>query len=188
MRSKKVFAIILFVLAGVVLVLGIIQLALFLPPQLAMLNDARMQGAADEQQISEYVRQTLMPQVLLYVMLAFGFCATLSGIGLISLQLGAKAFGTPQPQDDSDAVQLEQPDEEKTASAKIEAKVASDKVEEGKAASAKAEEEKAASDKADKAKDSSEDSKKAKDEDKHQEADAEEKASKKKSKKASVQV
>ena len=89
MQQKKSVAILLFVLAGLIVLLGIIQLALFMPPQLTMLNDANAQGV-DPQQVSGYFWQQLMPQILLYVIVTIGFAGTLVGGGLISLQLGRK--------------------------------------------------------------------------------------------------
>jgi len=123
MQQKKSVAILLFVLAGLIVLLGIIQLALFMPPQLTMLNDANAQGV-DPQQVSGYFWQQLMPQILLYVIVTIGFAGTLVGGGLISLQLGRKpspdvseptnddlgAFPSPQPQQPASPSSVAQPE------------------------------------------------------------------------------
>ncbi|MCL1918161.1 MAG: hypothetical protein FWG14_07585 [Peptococcaceae bacterium] len=84
MYNKKVIPLIIFSLAGLVLILGIIQLALFLAPQLDSISQARAQGV-EEQQITDYYRTQLAPQSLSHVINILGFVLVLTAIGLVSL-------------------------------------------------------------------------------------------------------
>jgi|GEM_PF-4079741 len=82
MQSKRVFAIVFFVLALIFLVLGIAQIVLFVSPQTTMLAGASAQGATSEE-ISAYIWEQLLPQVFSFVINSFGITAILAGIGLL---------------------------------------------------------------------------------------------------------
>ena len=86
MQAKKIFPIVIFVLAGLLLVVGIMQLVLFLSPQMAAIESARQQGAAEEM-ISSFFWQQLMPQVLVIAVTSIGIAAILATCGLLSLQM-----------------------------------------------------------------------------------------------------
>ncbi|MCL2889136.1 MAG: hypothetical protein FWE65_01800 [Eggerthellaceae bacterium] len=90
MQSKKLIPIIIFSFAGILLIIGFIQIMLFATPQFDMLNDARLQGVP-ENQISQYVSQQLMPQLLAYITVSLGITTLLVSCGLISLQIAAKS-------------------------------------------------------------------------------------------------
>jgi len=89
MQSKKLIPIIIFSFAGILLLIGFIQIMLFATPQFDMLNDARVQGVP-ENQISQYISQQLMPQLLAYLTVSLGVTTLLVSCGLISLQIAAK--------------------------------------------------------------------------------------------------
>ena len=97
MRSKKVFAMVIFGMAAVVVVFGIVQLYMYLSPILSMLNEARMQGAT-EQQISEYFSLQVMPKVMTDCATTFGIALVLAASGLISLQLSDNSLLLTQGQ------------------------------------------------------------------------------------------
>ncbi|MDR2721550.1 MAG: hypothetical protein LBB35_01610, partial [Coriobacteriaceae bacterium] len=92
MHAKKTFSIIIFILAGIVLAIGITQIALLLGPYITMLSEARTLQGATNAQINEYILQQLLPQVLTYVVVSFGATAILVACGLISLQI-SNGFG-----------------------------------------------------------------------------------------------
>ncbi|MCL2826657.1 MAG: hypothetical protein FWD72_04550 [Eggerthellaceae bacterium] len=91
MHAKKVASIVFFVLAGIVLVLGIIQLVLFIPPQLSMLASATSQGAT-QQQVSDYFQQTFLPQVISYAITTLGFASAIAA-GATMLLLSSRKHG-----------------------------------------------------------------------------------------------
>lgn len=92
MKKKNVIVpIIIFTFAGLLVVLGIIQLNLFITPQLEMLREAAEQGVAKEQ-IDEYYRQHYWPEVINYVINAFGMAAILVASGFIYLKIGAVKY------------------------------------------------------------------------------------------------
>ena len=80
--KKNAIPITILGLSGIILVLGIWQLVLYIPPQLDMLADATTQGATAEQ-ISDYFWQELMPQVLSYVITFLGFASVLFAAGML---------------------------------------------------------------------------------------------------------
>lgn len=79
-KKKNLVSVVAFVFAGMILLLAILQLVLYIPAQLQMLDDATLQGATEEQ-ITGYFWQQFMPQVLSYVITAVGFIGVLSVIG-----------------------------------------------------------------------------------------------------------
>lgn len=85
--KKNAIPIIILGLSGIVLILGIWQLVLYIPPQLDMLADATTQGATAEQ-ISDYFWQELMPQVLSYVITILGFASVLFAVGMLHRKHG----------------------------------------------------------------------------------------------------
>lgn len=80
-KKKNLVPIVAFALAGMILLLAILQVSLYIPAQLQMLDDATLQGATEEQ-IAEYFWQQLMPQVLSYIIPALGFIGVLSVAGM----------------------------------------------------------------------------------------------------------
>ncbi len=83
MKSKKsAIPGVLYVLSGIVLILGIVQLALYMRPQLTLISDAAAQGATPEQ-ISEYYWQQFMPQLLYYITIYVGITAVLFACGAV---------------------------------------------------------------------------------------------------------
>lgn len=87
MKKKKYpIPIILFILAAIIVILGIVQLALYISPQLTMLEEAAAQGATSEQ-ISEYYWQQLIPQIVTYVITSLGIAALLFSSGAIYQEL-----------------------------------------------------------------------------------------------------
>ncbi|MCL1890638.1 MAG: hypothetical protein FWG00_01205 [Coriobacteriia bacterium] len=89
MELKKIVPVIIFALASVVLILGIAQISLFSSAELSMLDDARLQGAPEED-VDKYYIEQYVPKLLTAIIMCLGFVATLVSAGLISLQLGRK--------------------------------------------------------------------------------------------------
>lgn len=85
MQAKKTVPVIIFTLAAVVLLIGIVQLILVIPPQINMLNNAWIQGSSNTD-ISNYIWQQLIPQIFSYVITSFGITFVLIACGLISWQ------------------------------------------------------------------------------------------------------
>lgn len=85
-KKKHPIPIILFILAAIIVILGIVQLALYISPQLTMLEEAAAQGATSEQ-ISEYYWQQLIPQIVTYVITSLGIAALLFSSGVIYQEL-----------------------------------------------------------------------------------------------------
>lgn len=85
-KKKHPIPIILFILAAIIVILGIVQLALYISPQLTMLEEAAAQGATSEQ-ISEYYWQQLIPQIVTYVITSLGIAALLFSSGAIYQEL-----------------------------------------------------------------------------------------------------
>ena len=86
MQAKRVIPIVIFALSAVLVVVGIIQVVLFMSPQLEAIESARQQGAAEEM-ISAFFWQQLIPQILVIAVTSFGIALVLAACGLISLQL-----------------------------------------------------------------------------------------------------
>jgi len=89
--KKKAIPIIILGLSGIILILGILQLVLYIPSQLDMLADATTQGVTAEQ-ISDYYWQQFMPQVLSYVITILGFASVLFAIGMLYLKHGSSTI------------------------------------------------------------------------------------------------
>lgn len=87
--KKRIVPIIIFAFSILIFAIGIWQLVLFIPPQLDMLDQATLQGAAEEE-ISDYYRQQFLPQVLTYVITSIGMAAILSSIGMLYIKLNSK--------------------------------------------------------------------------------------------------
>lgn len=85
-KKKQIISIILFILAAIIAILGIVQLALYIPSQLTMVKEAAEQGATTEI-ISEYYLQQFIPQIITYVIAAFGVAALLFAAGVIYQKL-----------------------------------------------------------------------------------------------------
>ncbi|MDU4890335.1 MAG: hypothetical protein E6344_11050 [Clostridium sp.] len=85
-KKKHPIPIILFILAAIIVILGIVQLALYISPQLTMLEEAAAQGATSEQ-ISEYYWQQLISQIVTYVITSLGIAALLFSSGAIYQEL-----------------------------------------------------------------------------------------------------
>ena len=85
-KKKHPIPIILFILAAIIVILGIVQLALYISPQLTMLEEAAAQGATAEQ-ISEYYWQQLIPQIVTYIITSLGIAALLFSSGVIYQKL-----------------------------------------------------------------------------------------------------
>lgn len=85
-KKKHPIPIILFILAAIIVIWGIVQLALYISPQLTMLEEAAAQGATSEQ-ISEYYWQQLIPQIVTYVITSLGIAALLFSSGAIYQEL-----------------------------------------------------------------------------------------------------
>ncbi|MCL2322530.1 MAG: hypothetical protein FWC47_10580 [Oscillospiraceae bacterium] len=85
MKKKSFISYIIFTLAVIILVLGIIQLIIYIPPQIDMINSARTQGTTD-QDISDYIWQQLVPQIISYVITFLGFASILLASGMILLR------------------------------------------------------------------------------------------------------
>jgi hypothetical protein len=87
MKPKpQIISIIIFFISAIILALGIAQLILYIPPQLEMLRDAELQGATAEQ-VSDYVWQQFLPQIIAYAISSLGMAATLYASGMIYLKL-----------------------------------------------------------------------------------------------------
>jgi len=96
--KKSIFVpVIIFALAGIMLTLGIVQLSMYISPQIEMINtavkDAEANPMVDEeqmkdlqQQISDFVSQTMVPQILQYVIVFLGFVFVLAVAGMRSVQ------------------------------------------------------------------------------------------------------
>ena len=102
MKKKRFASVLLLTLAGLVLLMGIWQLLLFVPPQMEMLADAASQGATDEQ-ISDYCWQQLLPDLLGYLMTALSLPGVLFAAGVLLWRTGAgrapveEVFSAPPP-------------------------------------------------------------------------------------------
>jgi len=80
--KKRLFSYIIFFLAGLILILGIIQLILYISPQLELITSARLQETP-EQDISNYFWQKLMPEIISYIIIFIGFVSVLFVSGMI---------------------------------------------------------------------------------------------------------
>ena len=117
MKNKKTISIVIFALAALMFILGVVQLALYLPGQLKMLADAKAQGA-DAQQVSDYVKNTFIPQIITYVITFIGFTSVLVASGLLSLGLmKAKKAKTADDSEENEDSQEEQTVESNDVSA-----------------------------------------------------------------------
>lgn len=85
-NQKQLIPIILFVLAAIIAILGIVQLALYIPQEINMVKEAALQGATSEQ-ISEYYLQQFIPQIITYVITSFGIASLLFASGSIYRRL-----------------------------------------------------------------------------------------------------
>ena len=85
-NQKQLIPIILFVLAGIIFILGIVQLALYIPQEINMVKDAVLQGATSEQ-ISEYYLQQFIPQIITFVITSLGIASLLFASGCIYKKL-----------------------------------------------------------------------------------------------------
>lgn len=85
-KKKQIIPTILFILAAIIAILGILQLALYISPQLTMVKEAAAQGATTEQ-ISEYYWQQLIPQIITYLITSLGIAALLFSSGVIYRKL-----------------------------------------------------------------------------------------------------
>ncbi|MGL4820084.1 MAG: hypothetical protein ACRC5C_08895 [Bacilli bacterium] len=88
---------IIYAIASVLLITGIALLALYIPAQMQIINDASTQGATAEQ-ISDYVWKQMMPQLLMYVLLIIGFSSTLAVGGIIIGKLDQLFVSQPTTQ------------------------------------------------------------------------------------------
>jgi hypothetical protein len=107
-KKKNAIPIIILGLSGIILILGIWQLVLYIPPQLEMLADATTQGATAEQ-ISDYFWQDLMPQVLNYVITILGFVSVLFAAGMLYRKHGTSKItmnSTPNQNINSKAIEV----------------------------------------------------------------------------------
>ena len=86
--KKKLFSYIIFSLAGLILILGIIHLIMYISPQLEMINTARLEGTTTEENISNYFWKELVPQVISYIIIFVGFVSVLLASGMICIKLG----------------------------------------------------------------------------------------------------
>lgn len=87
MKPKpQIIPIIIFCISAIILMLGIAQLILYIPLQIEMLKDAELQGATAEQ-VSDYVWQQFLPQIIAYVISPLGMAAILYASGMIYLKL-----------------------------------------------------------------------------------------------------
>lgn len=85
-RKPQIIPIIIFCISAIILMLGIAQLVLYIPPQIEMLKDAELEGATAEQ-VSDYVWQQFLPQIIAYAILPLGMAAILYASGMIYLKL-----------------------------------------------------------------------------------------------------
>ena len=94
--KKKIFPIIIFAFAALVLIIGIAQLVLFTDPQMKMLKDALDQGYPQEE-IDNYYWQQFMPQALPYLTDALFYTGVLAALGMLLLKRCCKNQSEPQP-------------------------------------------------------------------------------------------
>lgn len=80
MQTKKRFQLTLWIVAGLILFIGIIQVLSFLPGQLELMQQAEAQGVP-AQQISTYFRQQVLPQFLSYLLFPLSFISILALLG-----------------------------------------------------------------------------------------------------------
>ena len=82
MERQKRFKLALWIVSGLILLMGIIQIFSFLPGQLETMQQAEAQGIA-AQQISKFFWQQVIPQLLSYVMSTVAFIDVLLFIGML---------------------------------------------------------------------------------------------------------
>lgn len=82
MQTQKRFKLSLWIVSGLILLIGIIQIFSFLPGQLEAMKQAAAQGVAT-QQISNFFWQQVIPQLLSYVMSTVAFIGILFSIGML---------------------------------------------------------------------------------------------------------
>lgn len=82
MQTQKRFKLSLWIVSGLILLIGIIQIFSFLPGQLEAMKQAAAQGVA-AQQISNFFWQQVIPQLLSYVMSTVAFIGILFSIGML---------------------------------------------------------------------------------------------------------
>lgn len=82
MQTQKRFKLSLWIVSGLILLIGIIQIFSFLPGQLEAMKQAAAQGVAT-QQISNFFWQQVIPQLLSHVMSTVAFIGILFSIGML---------------------------------------------------------------------------------------------------------
>ena len=82
MERQKRFKLALWIVSGLILLMGIIQIFSFLPGQLETMQQAEAQGIS-AQQISKFFWQQVIPQLLSYVMSTVAFIGVLLFIGML---------------------------------------------------------------------------------------------------------
>lgn len=82
MQTQKRFKLSLWIVSGLILLIGIIQIFSFLPGQLEAMKQAAAQGVAT-QQISNFFWQQVIPQLLSYVMSTVAFIGILFSISML---------------------------------------------------------------------------------------------------------
>lgn len=82
MQTQKRFKLSLWIVSGLILLIGIIQIFSFLPGQLEAMKQAATQGVAG-QQISNFFWQQVIPQLLSYVMSTVAFIGILFSISML---------------------------------------------------------------------------------------------------------
>lgn len=75
------------VVAGAILLIGILQMLLFIPSQITAIIDATAQGVSSKE-ISNYILQQMVPQILSYVILTLGFSFSILALRNICVKLG----------------------------------------------------------------------------------------------------
>lgn len=94
MQRRKRFKLAFWMVAGVVLLLGIVQCVSFLPGQLETMKQAEAQGVA-AQQISDFFWQRVIPQLLSYVMTTVAFTGILFFMGVLYEKLDSMVVQNP---------------------------------------------------------------------------------------------
>lgn len=91
MKTQKHFKWVLWIVSGLILLIGIIQIFSFMPGQLEAMKQAAEQGVA-AQQISKFFWQQVIPQLLSYVMCTVAFTGILLSIGVIYEKINCPAI------------------------------------------------------------------------------------------------
>lgn len=105
MKTRKGFKLALWIISGVILLLGLIQIISFLPGPLEAMRQAQAQGVT-QTQISKFFWQQVVPQLLSYAISVIGPISILFFVGALYEKaeppVPQKQLPSPSPQQEKD--------------------------------------------------------------------------------------